>query len=230
MKIARGLPQSVIEVSVALALVACSAALIRSAFFAGESQPAVAPVDAIPAQRLDTASILGETTAPVAIIEFLDFECPFCGRFARETLPDLRQQYIDKGKVLFAFKHLPLPIHKTAVLAAKAAECAGRQGQFWQLHDSLFNRRERLTEAALYSPLPNLDSSRFRICLSNPDDTRIRENQSEAKLLGVSGTPTFLIGRLKADGSVDVTNVLSGARPGTEFAAIIESLLISKGR
>ena len=80
------------------------------------------------------AAIEGSDTAPLAVIEFSDFQCPFCANFARDTLPQLREKYVRTGKVRLAFQHLPLKAHRFAETAARAANCAGRQTKFWQMH------------------------------------------------------------------------------------------------
>jgi hypothetical protein len=90
------------------------------------------PVDPI---EIEGAATKGSSGAKIAIVEFSDFECPFCGAFSREILPTLDRDYIRPGKVKLIFRHLPLQIHPFAVRAAQAAECAEQQGRFWPLHD-----------------------------------------------------------------------------------------------
>jgi hypothetical protein len=112
------------------------------------------------------ATLQGSPSAKVAVIEYLDFECPYCGKFARETLPALDAGYIRTGKVLLAVRHYPLPNHQLAVKAAEAAECAGEQGKFWEMHLRLFQEPRNLHDRVLLSHAqPLADSSRFEACL-----------------------------------------------------------------
>jgi protein-disulfide isomerase len=129
---------------VASVFMICAAAAILWSVFRGP-EPAVGvrsgnaeiPIPAEPLAVSD-APILGDPNAPVGMIVFSDFECPFCGRFAQETLPELQARYIDPGQMFLVFRHLPLPIHAQARPAAEASECAARQGKFWEYHDALF--------------------------------------------------------------------------------------------
>ena len=82
---------------------------------------------------IEGAQSKGSPTAPVVMIAFADFQCPFCGRFAREVLPELEKDYLETGQVQLVYRHLPLPNHPLAIPAAQAADCAGQQGQFWPI-------------------------------------------------------------------------------------------------
>ena len=113
------------------------ATLVKPARSANASTKPATPIPAEPVS-LEGAPILGAAAAKVAIIEFSDFECPYCARFFQDALPELRAKYIDTGKVRLAFRHLPLPMHQRARAAAEAAECARRQSRFWEFHDQFF--------------------------------------------------------------------------------------------
>jgi len=174
------------------------------------------------------AQMDGRPQAPLVLIEYSDFECPFCGVFAREILPKLKQTYIDTGKASLIFMHRPLEkIHSKAFAAARAAACAGQQGQFWRMHDRLFRESQRLDEPALtaYADEISLDAVQFRQCLrSETMDAEIRRNVATADALGLAGTPQFLIGKRRSDGRVDVKNVVTGAKAFGEFAAVLDRL------
>ena len=177
---------------------------------------------------LQDAAYLGEPAARVVLIEYSDFSCPYCGEFARTILPQLRQQYIDTGRVLLAFQHLPLTkLHAQAFKAAAAAECARRQGKFWRLHDVLFalppNEVERLLMSA--ASQAGLDESAFQSCVRNDAAAVIDDSIERAKLLKIVGTPTFLIGLTDDGVKVNVKVRLSGARSLSEFAAVLDRLL-----
>ena len=177
---------------------------------------------------LDASEIKGATGARVAVIEYSDFQCPFCVKFARETFPLLQKTYIDSGKVKFAFRHLPLPsIHPRAIAAAQAAVCSGRQGKFWQMHDLLFSQPKQLDDASLNrrAKALQLDSERFEECLQQTADGPVQADLASAATLGLTGTPAFLIGTVQPDGRVRVVERLAGARPFTDFQRLLDKLL-----
>jgi protein-disulfide isomerase len=179
---------------------------------------------------LDGAWIAGNKSAKVAIIEYSDFQCPYCGTVEREALPEIRKRYVDSGKVLLAFRHLPLEgIHPFALNAAQAAECAGREGKFWEMHDRLFARQGQLDDSSLrqsFSAL-GLGGRRFDDCLAGSTINKIRGEAKDANALAVTGTPTFLFGRTLGDGRVSVAQRLSGALPTVQFEQILDRLLES---
>ncbi len=169
---------------------------------AAPPQPAVAPT---PSTILmdDVAASLGEADAPVTIIEFTDYQCPYCQRHSLETLPRLLTEMIESGRIRYIVKDFPLEsIHPQATDGSIAARCAGEQDAYWQMHDALFAEQQAWTEAA---PAHNeyfttmagelsLDTDAFAACLeSGRYDAVVQANLSEGLALGVRGTPTFFI-------------------------------------
>lgn len=171
--------------------------------------------------------VLGDGTARVGIIEFSDFQCPFCQRFHAAVQPLLQRNYIDTGKVQMIFRDLPLEIHPLAKDAAVAVNCAGAQGHYWDMADALFNDQERLGED-LYRELAGrfgLDMKLYQACLADPAGLKVIEQSTqEAAALGIEGTPTFLIGRVEGDRLVDALTVV-GAQPYPALAQVIDSFL-----
>jgi protein-disulfide isomerase len=166
----------------------------------------------------------GRLDAPVTIVEFSDFQCSFCRKFWRETLPRLDERYIQTGKVRFVYRHLAI-LGPPSVQAANAAECAGEQGRFWPYHDLLFERVGpfAFTDSRLkgYAGELRLDGKRFGTCV---DEGRYRKRIEQetliGQMLGMTGTPSFLInGRL-----------LIGAHPFETFVRVIEEMLAEAGR
>lgn len=149
--------------------------------------------------------VKGDEDAEKTIIEFSDFECPFCGRFYRDTLPQIQSEFIDTGKVKFIYKHFPIPqIHQFALKAAEASECAADQGKFWEYHDTLFENQPRLSNRNLksYAAEIGLNTTLFDACLdSGAMAQRVRADLEESRRRGVSSTPTFFIGEQKIEGS-----------------------------
>jgi len=171
---------------------------------AGGAPPAASGApDTVPANTsfaLRDANRQGDKNAPIVMVEFSDFQCPFCGRFFMTVEPDVRQQYIDTGKVTFVYKHMAI-LGQESVWAAEASECAADQGKFWEYHDLIFNRQSgenqgTFTKENLLSLAKelNLDMSKFEPCLKN-DQTldRVQADTQEGQQAGVRGTPTFFI-------------------------------------
>jgi protein-disulfide isomerase len=168
----------------------------------------------------DAARVKGNPSAPVTIVEFTDFQCPFC-RKSEETLKALLSKY--NGRVNLAFLDFPLSeIHGQAASAAEAARCAGEQGKFWEYHDRLFADASKLDEAGLIGSAQNLhlDESAFRSCLASGKFKQdIQANREEGIEAGVTGTPAFFINGV----------FLSGAWPQEEFEKIIDNHLARSG-
>ena len=176
------------------------------------------------------AAVQGDARANVAIIEFSDFQCPYCARFATETLPAFLDKYVKPGRVLFAFRHMPLRIHPVAQKAAASAECARRQEKFWPMHDRFFENQGKLpridwlTEAAAIG----LDSQSFRTCLDAEGGAAVRSDEQLAKALGVAGTPTFFVGTRQPDGRVKVLNRLAGTQTLEKLEKVVAPLMNTK--
>lgn len=157
-------------------------------------------------------------TGSVEIVEFSDFQCPYCGR-AQPTLEQVLAEYDGKAKVVY--RHYPLPAHPNAQKAAEASECAadiGGDEKFWQYHDKLFANQNALYVSNLkkFAADIGLDSKQFDACLdSGVMASRVAFDSEEGKKLGVSGTPSFFINGKK----------LTGAQPFSAFKAIIDSEL-----
>jgi protein-disulfide isomerase len=186
-------------------------------------QEARVPIPTVPLS-IATSPILGSKSAPVVLVEFSDFQCPFCGRFARETLPQIKAQYVDIGQVQLAFRNFPLSnIHPNAEPAAEAAACAADQRRFWPMHDQLFGRQANLSTDAIAQAAKGagLDLDVFHRCLAEDPARRIASDEADATKLHVVATPTFFVGRLGQDGRVTVESVISGARPLSDFVAAI---------
>ena len=148
--------------------------------------------------------LLGDSTAPVQILEFADFECPACGNFATLTEPDVRKALIETGKASYRYFDFPLPMHKNTWEASNAAACADEQGKFWQMHDMLFANQDRWNGEATSSPKGalkgyaqaiGLDVGKWEQCYDEQRyRSRIAANRAEAERRHVESTPTFVIG------------------------------------
>jgi protein-disulfide isomerase len=163
-------------------------------------------------------STLGSAVARAAIIEFSDFQCPFCAEFVNKTLPLLKDRYVATGLLRVSFRHLPLPVHDRATAAAETAACAATHGAFWQIHDALFASPAHLDDAGLrqYAALAGVSSAELKQC-QNIGAARVRADLDLAKSLGVTGTPVFFVGRIVGTDSLEATAVIVGARPFDQF-------------
>ncbi len=174
----------------------------------------------------------GNDNAVLTIVEFSDYQCPFCGRHARETFPQIRRDYIDTGKLKYVFRDFPLEaIHGDALKAAEAAHCAGEQGKYWEMHDRLFANQRALGAAqlSLYAQALGLDPQPFGQCLgSGKYAAEIRKDLEDGQKAGVRGTPTFFLGLTDAkDSQIRAVKMIVGAQPYARFKQAIETLLAS---
>ncbi len=200
----------------------------RAERIAPSTAAGVRPEPPLPSQpiSLDGAAVIGSSTAPVAIIGFSDFQCPFCRVFAQTHWPNIKRALVDSGQVRFAFRHLPLDsLHPQARRIAVGAECARRQERFSPYHDLLFENQAVLAKADLTSLASSVgvDRRSFASCLDAPDAAAVVTSDSAgASALAVTGTPTFLVGRVDSDGRVKVLRRLVGARDVEAFKAAVE--------
>ena len=178
--------------------------------------------------RLGDAPRLGDPKAKFGIVEFSDFQCPYCRRFHAETFPQLQKSYIDAGKVALIVKDFPLDFHQAAMSAALVVNCIGKQDakRFWDVQGELFAHQDRLGDD-FYRELVKkygLDQQKFESCVGDAKQKKLVEDDLQyAQSLGVEGTPTFFIGRIEGDKLVDAMPLV-GAQPYSVFAQIIESL------
>ena len=189
------------------------------------SPPVIVPKEPV---SIETAAIKGNAKARVALIEYSDFQCPFCGKFAREILPAVDKEFVQTGRVMIAFRHLPLEtIHPFALKAAEAATCAGRQGKFWEMHDELFRGPEPLDVGVFQVNAESLrlNSQEFARCITGTTTEQIRADAADARALSIVGTPTFFIGTVQSDMRVKVISALVGAASIEQFQSAINGAL-----
>jgi protein-disulfide isomerase len=180
---------------------------------------------------LGDVPVLGRPTAPVTLVEFSDYQCPFCQRFFQATLPALKEEYIDTGKVRYVFRDFPLDrIHPQARKAAEAAHCAGEQGKYWEMHDVLFGNQQALQPPKLseHARALRLDGARFDQCLtSGTHAARVAQGLTDGQAAGVQGTPGFVVAKTTPGNSVEGALVV-GAQPVEVFRRLIDQLLAEK--
>lgn len=172
----------------------------------------------------------GDKAAKLTLVEFSDYQCPFCTRFFKETLPSIEQEYISIGKLKYVLRDYPLEaIHKDALKAAEGAKCAGEQEKYWEMHDRLFRNQNQLGAAELpkHAQAIGLNLSAFQECLDKGKQVaEIRKDMEDARKLGVQGTPTFFLGTQDSAGqNIKVLTTIYGAQPYAQFKQAIEGAL-----
>lgn len=186
-------------------------------------QPTPGPVDV----DVTDAPMLGNKDAKVALVEFTDYECPFCGQYFTNALAQIKKEYIDTGKVKLYLRDFPLTsIHPNAQKSAEAANCANEQGKFWPYHDKLFVNQQALTITDLkkYAADLGLNTTSFNTCLDTAKYAdKIKKDMTEGSSYGVRGTPSTFVGTAKGN-TVTGTEV-SGAQPFEAFKTAIEAAL-----
>jgi len=170
--------------------------------------------------------VLGEADAKISVLEFSDFQCPYCARAASDTVVGLKNSALfTSGEVNFIYKHFPLnSIHPFAQNAAEAAECANRQGEFWDYHDTLFANQGALDDASLksYASQLGLDTKEFNSCLDDDEaKSEVTKELSQATSAGGRGTPYFVI----INNDNGETQSISGAVPYAQLEAAINAVM-----
>ncbi len=169
---------------------------------------------------------LGSADAPVTVVEFTDYQCPYCLKFIQDTFPKLKEQFVDTGKVRWVIRDMPLNFHKNARKAAQAAHCAGEQGKFWEMRNVLFANAKQLDEEKLpsYAQIIGLDAAAFGSCLASDRHlAAIDESSQDAGTVQITGTPTFVVGKAASD-TVEGARVVGARDVKTFEQAILKAL------
>jgi protein-disulfide isomerase len=206
---------------------------IRQLLERQQAKPAAAPQEEQPTRAkitdLSGVSMLGSKSAPLTIVEYTDYQCPFCQRFHVTAFSELKKEYIDTGKVRFFSKDMPLDFHPNAMRAAQAARCAGEQSKFWELRDTMGANPDKLDIDHILGFAGDLkmDTAALRTCI---DSTKYKEpvqrDVLEAMKIGANGTPTFIVGKSMGEG-VD-GELLVGAMPFQMFDTKLKEIQAAK--
>ena len=181
------------------------------------------------ALSIDGAPFLGSKDAKVTLVEFSDFQCPFCARHSQQTLPAIVKDYIDQGKVKYVLRDFPIAaLHPEAQKSHEAAHCAGEQGKYWEMYHRLFGnvRGQTMENLTAHAKALRLDLRKFEPCLaSGRHGATVKKAIDEGQRAGVRGTPTFFFGVSKDGRTVQATRMLRGAQPYERFKATIDTAL-----
>ena len=176
-------------------------------------------------------ALLGNADAGVTMIGYSDYQCPYCSRHATKVLPKIVEQYVDSGKLRIVMREYPIEsIHPRAFAASLTALCAGAQGKYWEMHDLIFTNQKSLSDDDFkaHAETLGMDATAFEACLADENSSRrIRVKLQEGQRVGVSGTPSFVVGLTDPEDSnkVHVTKFVRGAQPLEVFTEAIDELL-----
>jgi len=174
----------------------------------------------------------GSKTARLTMVEYTDYQCPYCARHSKSVLPQFIKNYVDTGKVRYVLRDFPLSFHKNATKAAYAAHCAGDQDKYWEMHDKLFENQRALDEAKLpeYAKAVGLDVGKFNACLtSGSHKGHVDANTSDGRKAGVKGTPSFVLGFTQGDSNeVKGEKLIRGAVGYNVFQKAVDEMLAKK--
>ena len=194
---------------------------------AAAAKAPAAPAAAAATVRLDdlAPNVIGAADAPVSLVEFTDYQCPYCKRFHERSWPELKRKYVDTGKVRLVVRDLPLPFHGEALPAAIAARCAGEQGRFAVVHEGLISTPELSADAiGRIVAIAGVAAEPFAACIKGPAvRAAIDADTAVAGRLGVDGTPGFVVAR--RSGGELVGTLILGAQATAVFTARIDALL-----
>jgi len=188
--------------------------------------PVIPPPQRIAISQSDTR-MLGDSGATVGIVEFTDYQCPFCQRFHSKTFPKLKETYIDSGKIKFISRDFPLGNHAEANQAAVATRCAEKQGAFWEMREELFVNQDKLSNNLFKESAKklHLNMESFSGCLQDPNERMaVDVDQVYGQSIGITGTPSFFVGRLEGEDLIDIKRI-TGAQSFPVFSKTIDSFL-----
>ena len=193
------------------------------------SEPSpVSPAVVTDDDALKDDPFLGQAAAPVVVVLFSNYQCQPCRAFYTQTLPRLKQEFIDKGTVKLIFSDFPLASNPYGVLAANTAQCAGEQGSYWQMHDLLFEHGEALDGGDIDSIVAlatKIDKKRLMSCVASSRYNReIEADITAGKEVGMKGAPGFFLGRKTSGGTMEGI-FIRGAQPFEYLAEVLRSLI-----
>ena len=202
--------------------------LERQQVAAGPAQAQTGPQQKVKVSiQVDPAwQVMGRDDAPITVIEFSDYQCPFCRKHHSDAFAELKKNYIDTGKIRYVSRDFPLDFHANASSAALAARCAAEQDKFWQMRDLMLGTSADLTPDSItkYAEQLKIDSTGFRSCMSTKKyNTEIQKDIAAANTLGVAATPSFVIGKTAKD-RIDGVK-MTGALAYKSFEGLIQEQL-----
>jgi len=200
--------------------------LSKQAKNGGGRPPAIRDLDKV-VINTEADPVMGSEDAKLVMVEFSDYQCPFCKRHTTNVWPELKKQYVDTGKMKLVFHDFPLTrIHKEASLAAQAATCAGDQDKYWEMHDRLFEHPKAIKPVSGHAEFLGLEMVAFNECISSEKYAdEVKQDTEQALELGIRSTPTFIFGVTDENGELVGKRLIRGAQPLEKFQEEIDKLL-----
>lgn len=200
--------------------------LLKEGARAPAGQPGFKPTDVI----LGDVPFKGDADATVTLIEWSDYQCPFCARHYRDVMPTLEKDYIETGQLKYVMRENPLGFHKMAMGASQAALCAKDQGKYWEMHNLMFENQKELQVDNLkaHAVSLGLDTAAFDSCLDGKKyEKKVNDDLAEGRALGVRGTPGFVLGVTDPDdpNKVFASQFINGAQSLDTFKRTVDQLL-----
>jgi len=215
------------DVVTGLAIIVLAGSAVQSTWWQkSRTTTSLQRVIAVPPTEIQLSDrALRQPGAKAAVIEFADFECPFCRRFARNVLPEL-MAHQSELRIDIDFRHRPLDVHRNAVRIAVAAQCANNQRKFWQMHDALFAEINGFEDfdPSRYARTVGFDATRMAACTATSSESVLADDYTQAKRFDIAGTPSFLVGTVTSRGTVSVTRKLVGAQTVEQIRGVIREL------
>jgi protein-disulfide isomerase len=179
---------------------------------------------------IEGAMSKGDKNAKLTLVEFTDFQCPFCARHLRDTMPQIENEYIKTGKVRYVLRDFPLEsIHPQAFKGHEAANCAAEQDKYWEMHEKLFANQRAMApkDVSGYAESMGLDMGKFQSCVDSGKYTaKVRKDLNDAQKYGATGTPTFFIGLTDPKSSeIKAVRKIVGAQSYAAFKNAFDTLL-----
>jgi protein-disulfide isomerase len=222
----------VLNAMATVAVILAAASVVWPRARPSTATPPIFPVPLAPVP-LEGAPRFGAPQAAAVLVVFSDFECEACRHFARTTLPQLRQHYVEKGLLQVAFRHAPnAAIHPHAYAAAEVATCAAEQAAFWDVHDAIFAISGTLSDTGLRTAIAatRVDHGRLGECLEERAALSVNADLRIAADLAIRATPIFLLGLKRSDGQLDVRSTIYGSQALSAFRAAIDPLVAPSAR
>lgn len=217
-------------VTAALAVTVAVFVVVRWTSTARPSSVSAADIGAV---ALNGFKLAGDSAARIVVLEFSDFQCPVCLRFAREVQPTLLDRYVNSGRILWAFRQLPLNLAHREPHPGVLAECAAAQGRFWEMHQILVREPVLRSEgdAVHLAASSGVNEARFRDCIgSSAVQSRLAGHAASAAELGIDATPTFLFGLQQTPGLVTIRRVAPGFMSAPVFTEVLDFLIATEMR
>ena len=223
--------KSILDVGSTALVTVAAAALLWTLYKTPDTKNAAAAarIEAVAGLRIEATKATKRIgSGSVALVEFTDFQCPYCAKHAHDTYPSIRRELVDQNKLTYVSFAFPLErLHPQARKASEAAVCAARQGRYWEMHDRLFSSQTWFKDIEILSQNAvalGLDKGRFESCLANEAAGAVAADIAEGERLKVTSTPVFFLGTIQSDGAIKLERRINGSIPFKDISTAIADI------